>query len=562
MNPGKGNELLLIGALLVALFLFSVGSFRNGHAWGDDFSQYIVQAQSIVDGTVGETLEASRYRYDNSETKLMGPVLYPWGFPVLLSGVYSLFGLDIQAMKLFTSMFFLFSLALIYLLFRGRLSFAQNFLIVLMLGIDPVFFEAKNDVLSDFPFMFFTLLTLLIMQRSLIDRKPIISSRGDNALIGAGMFLSYAVRANGIILLPTLLLVQIMERGRTSRYRRPAWSMSPFLPYAAFLILLFVLDSLLPSSSSYTDQLGDMGMQSVVRNILLYGVMPVDFFTKSMGPPLSILGKILFLVSFPALCLGLYRCGREHYLYFVFSGLFMSLLILWPGIQGPRYIFPVIPFYLFFIFQGMDEAAASISLPFPRRDPLLKPAVVFGLVSVFIFGITVSLQAYHTATHRGEMPDGPYTRDSTALFQYISCQTRTQDVIIFSKPRAMWLFTRRKAIRLTSLDDIMVSRAKYIACRRDDAVDRELRKKIWIARRVFANDTFSLYARMCISPVSIPIVREPPPPKMAGQRPARAAAHDKPRKSGSHKKKERRQVPKLEHDHAGCIPLESTCLPG
>jgi hypothetical protein len=532
MNRGRRNEILILVIVLMALFLVFSVSFRHGHHWGDDFSQYIVQARAVVDGSVQDTYEESKYRYDYSENKLIGPVLYPWGYPLLLSAVYALRGFDILAMKAFTSLFFLLSLAVVFFLFRGRITFTRNLLIVVLLGINPAFFEARDDVLSDFPFLFFSLLSLLLMQRTVVDRKTLAGPLGDSVLIGACMFLSFSTRMAGVVLLPTLLLVQLVESVRSYRLSRTLpFRFTAFLaPYAVFFVLASALEIWLPSSSSYADQLGDFGWGSVTRNLMLYAKLPVDFFTTSMGPWLTVAGKLLFLISIPALCLGAVRTAGGSCLFILFPALYMALLIAWPGVQGLRFMFPVMPFFLLFLFQGMDGAASRLSLMPGQRLGVLSPAAAYGAVALLIFGATSLGQAFRAVQHPGYVLDGPYTRDSASLFGFIAHNTRKDDVVIFSKPRAMWLFAGRRSVRLSRLEDIMVSEARFIACRRDDPVDKALHNKIWIAKKVYVNDSFSLYARMSARPEPMKTGSDPPVRKVSGTKGGQGAKKKGPGK--------------------------------
>ena len=76
----------IIVALTAAIYLIS---FRPGHDWGGDFSEYIAQAKSISEG----------YDFPGKFVGTYGSFIYPWGFPLLLSPIYSLFGLNIFASK-------------------------------------------------------------------------------------------------------------------------------------------------------------------------------------------------------------------------------------------------------------------------------------------------------------------------------------------------------------------------------------------------------------------------------------------------------------------------------
>jgi hypothetical protein len=144
-------------AVILSVFLFNSISFQEGHNWGGDFPQYLAQAKSLNDGTLDRLMENSTFRYEKSDSVLLSPKLYPWGFPILLAPIYHVFGFNIFAMKLFVNLFFLFSVAIVYLLFKDKISNIQNILIAAIIAFNPYFFNFKEHILSDIPFMFFSL---------------------------------------------------------------------------------------------------------------------------------------------------------------------------------------------------------------------------------------------------------------------------------------------------------------------------------------------------------------------------------------------------------------------
>ena len=74
--------------------------------WGGDFSAYIMQARSIFQFSTGEFLENNRVTVEQSST-WVGPVAYPWGFPVMLAPVYATWGLHLLAIKMVGVLFYL-----------------------------------------------------------------------------------------------------------------------------------------------------------------------------------------------------------------------------------------------------------------------------------------------------------------------------------------------------------------------------------------------------------------------------------------------------------------------
>ena len=87
---------------------------------------------------------------------LLAPRAYPPVFPFLLVPVYLVSGLDFQAMKLIPIAFFLLSLYAIYLNFRTKLSFYSVLAIIAIIGLNCFFWNFKDNILSDLPFLFFT----------------------------------------------------------------------------------------------------------------------------------------------------------------------------------------------------------------------------------------------------------------------------------------------------------------------------------------------------------------------------------------------------------------------
>ena len=81
----------LLGFLLLMVAVVVWGTLRQGHDWGDDFAAYIMQAQSIVTGTIPEFMEENRFTIAESSVGF-GPYAYPWGTPLLLAPIIYLKG--------------------------------------------------------------------------------------------------------------------------------------------------------------------------------------------------------------------------------------------------------------------------------------------------------------------------------------------------------------------------------------------------------------------------------------------------------------------------------------
>src|SRR5579883_3684007 len=100
--------------IIVAIFVFSACTIRDGQVWDDDPAQYILHARNIAEG---RPYSQTGYIF-NPEYGTLGPRSYPPGFPLLLAPVWALRGLDLNAMKLLECGMFAAALALLYVLYR------------------------------------------------------------------------------------------------------------------------------------------------------------------------------------------------------------------------------------------------------------------------------------------------------------------------------------------------------------------------------------------------------------------------------------------------------------
>ncbi len=208
---GRRPEATLL-AILLFTALVHLTSFQEGHYWGGDFSSYIHQAKSLVEGTVTQLRAIANFRTENTSPEAMvGPTFYPWGFPLLLSPVYALSGLDLLPMKVLVLAFALAAQTMTFFLLRGRLPDCWVLLITFIMGVNPAIFNFKNHILSDIPFLFFVLLSLFLMQRIVIDRGRFLAPARHYVLLGLAILCAFLTRTHGLALIPTLAVVQAVQ---------------------------------------------------------------------------------------------------------------------------------------------------------------------------------------------------------------------------------------------------------------------------------------------------------------------------------------------------------------
>jgi len=480
------NSIILL-AIILSVFLINSISFKEGHNWGGDFPQYIAQAKSLNDGTIDKLLENSTFRYEKSDSVLLAPKLYPWGFPILLVPIYHLFGFNIIVMKFFVNLFFLFSIATIYFILKGKINNIQNMLIIAIIAYNPYFFHFKEHIISDIPFLFFSLFSIFLIQQFIIKKKIWLNENFCYVLIGIFVFISYSIRINGIILLPCLLLAQILEyKYSIKEYSRKCLTVLKYsIPYIAFSVLIIIMGMTLPRESTYADYFALITLKGIFSNVIYYAKLLGHFFSTLI--PKS--GKIIYLITIPFVILGLLEKITKDYLYFAFSIFTICLYILAPGRDGLRYLFPIIPFYLYFLFSGINK----ISFILYNKDIKIDMGLMTGIPLISLFLLTISVNIYRQHNLKDNIMPGPYQKDSVELFNYISLHTNKDSVIIFDKPRVITLYTHRKSARITKFDKIKESGVDYIVCRKNSQFDLEIQKLAHRLNKIFVNNTFNLY---------------------------------------------------------------------
>src|SRR5215217_5644717 len=252
---------ILFGMIILS-FVIGVCTLRRGHEWGDDFAWYILQAQSIVKGTTDDFIQTSAFT-NNESTTYVGPLAYPWGYPLILTPAYAIKGINPLALKIPALFFYGGFLVCLYLLLRVRLTKAESLLLVSLFAFNPLLLQFLDHILSDIPFLFFSTLSLW-----LITKKGQRSWQR-NILIGASIFLVTFLRATGIFLLGCFLIVEFLRL----LINRRNWSVVKQIVVDSLIVcvafsLLWIANSILfPSGgTSYLAQYASMSVVTI-RNL-------------------------------------------------------------------------------------------------------------------------------------------------------------------------------------------------------------------------------------------------------------------------------------------------------
>ena len=428
-------------------------TLTKGHDWGDDFASYVMQARSIVEGTERAFIEGNRFTVERS-TRMIGPVAAPWGTPALLAPLYKVFGMEILPLKSLNVACYLLFLVTLAIGLRKRHPFPFLALLVFFFAFNPAFLSYIDGVLSDIPFLLISTVCVFLIGRVAVERRPLVSPALDGVLLGALLAAAFSVRTNGILLVATLLGAHGAAAWRGLRDRAGARGvLIDCIPYIVFIVLTLAWDAAFPKGGTTNVRyLESTSLTTVLRHVRSYGKIPSDFFAGVPGP------RIVHFVLVPFLLAGMYRNIRAEYHIVLYMVLNAVLLLVWPYTQGLRYLVPLMPFYVHYVFIGVRWAVDALGgrrrpvegepeAVGARRGQLARAAAIGVLVVIaaLFARSSVSRAVDNMRAHRAA-PVGPYMETAREMFDFVRTETAEEAAIIFFKPRAMRMFTGRPSL--------------------------------------------------------------------------------------------------------------------
>ena len=229
INHAVNNPTFTVLIITIASFILCLLRIQEGHNWGGDFALYIHQAKSLVEGNLQLLFDQNKYSMDQS---MVGPYFYPFGFPLIISPFYYLFGINLQLMKIVCAFFFVLAIPFVYFLSKRINSNENGILITIHIAFNWLFINYSDNVISDLPYFFFSTLSVYLITKS--------NNLRNSFLLGFSMFYAYFIRDIGITLIPTLFVYQYFDQ-KSKLFRA-----SQLLPYITFFLLLFISKILLP----------------------------------------------------------------------------------------------------------------------------------------------------------------------------------------------------------------------------------------------------------------------------------------------------------------------------
>ena len=290
-----------------------------------------------------------------------GHTKYPFGYPLLLAIVQILFNKGIFAQKILSLILYIFSAVFMFLIFKRYIGEKWAFFVTFLSICNPIIIELSHQVMSDIPYLFFSLLAIYLFIR--FKDEPLNSWRLYGAIIAAVAV--YYVRGNGFVLIGAVISYYLIKKEWKRGLVITGCFIVLMLPWilrgmmiakatgsTGYLGLLLLKNAYHPEWG-YLDIAGFF--DRIMSNLEVYllievsnGVIPYYFNTAVIkGAILSYYyGIIIVGISLSGL---VWAIKDRQYILSLYAIFFLIVLIIWPAFgRGERHIMPIIPIFIYF----------------------------------------------------------------------------------------------------------------------------------------------------------------------------------------------------------------------
>lgn len=384
------------------------------------------------------------------------------GLPILLALVYKYFGLNYQAMKTLTCGFLILSLLPIYALARRSLSAGSALAIVIFLGLGPMYLSLKDMILSDLPYLFFSFTALYLAQR-IYDRDL---NKSSPYVFGIGMGLllafTYMTRSIGISVLGGLCIFDLLKHRRPTRF---------------LIAVICTAGAAAVASNVFVHNDSNYAVQFTLHPSI-YAKSCYEYLTRFsylwINGYSNVVRFVMWGIASGIAILGLLRRFKNGLSILEYYGVLYFGVICVYHVSNPRYLIPLLPIYLIYLFEGLNVLARFLP---PGRVAILR----VGIVACMFLSIAGNISVMET----GPIEEGVLRPTFTDLCQYVRANTQPQALLVFWNPRVLALYTERRAAGSPALSPSQMwsfftrLKADYMVIYSRDDDDR-----IWLANVV------------------------------------------------------------------------------
>ncbi|UCS92430.1 hypothetical protein KZP23_17260 [Echinicola marina] len=248
--------------LLITVFIFCLLNHYIGHSWGDDFSLYLNQAKALLNGSVERVVSDTVLATTRSSIQTFSPQAYPWGYPILLSPCYYFFNMNINQYKIVQALYFISFLGTFFLLIKTRIGNLSGLIVIGLIGLNHTFIFYTNHILTEIPFMLFSTLSLLAIDKGIKRAQQSIIIQ---IVIGILLVFTFSIRTEGGVLLLVLLISQLLDIKNKRKLNSKVKLHFYLIPYFVFFTFYLIGKEYLPTG--FTSHFGFLTNFKISKSI-------------------------------------------------------------------------------------------------------------------------------------------------------------------------------------------------------------------------------------------------------------------------------------------------------
>ncbi len=431
--------------------------------WGDDSAAYISEGIAIANGSLQKQAELNYIMHPSELPEEATPegLVYVWGYPLVLSGVYNLAGFDRvnYSSVIWYKIPLLLSLSLLagvqYLFFRRRFSAGVSAVSSLVLCFSENLVENLNYLYSDILFLFFSMLSFLAMELYSEESKSTgMESRVKKRNLFLGLFYgailwyTYEIRLNGITVCIAASVGHAVSLWKSRNQLKRTNILPCLFPYVVMICLIVVSEQFfLAQATSNMSAVGKAAPEIIGSNI--------QFYWKQIYNFLNGLPRIKFKYTgyiFAMACItGIFRKGfslENLYLtLLLFGTLFINITLSYN--QGLRYLYNILPIFLMYTVYGLQAAWRRVSSVISFSGKIRAVIMLCAVCTMLLLPLlNIVSDGIDNRKNWGYTGDGDvYSKEAVDMYRYIRENVPEDKIIAFGKPRSLYLNTERISMR-------------------------------------------------------------------------------------------------------------------
>ena len=359
-----GREMIVWVAALVPFLALALWRMRDGPGlMADDYGQYLMHAKALAEGRpytdIGYIYSPFRWG--------IGPAAAPPGLPLTLAAIYKLLGPDIIVMR-----FVMLCFSVLFVMITG-LYFARHedrhigLGVALLCALSPAMVHGSTQLLTDLPCA-----ALIWVVIYLVD-KPGRFSWGRIVAITAVGLLAVTFRVPAVALVPALALFTAL------RFRKDGLRAGiPLLIWIAACLLLLVVLPLEKLSLVRLERLAQWSITDGMKNLSVFRSAVAESHLYPF--PWSAANNVFHVVTGILMVIGIasWLRGSAGLFGSIFAAVYVVMLLFLP-LRQERYLWPLFPFLVFGLLNGIRVVAARPPVH-SRRGGVLALLFAFMLV--------------------------------------------------------------------------------------------------------------------------------------------------------------------------------------